>query len=192
MKRPLFAAIAAFALVAGASLQALAQQLDGAVITDSGSTNFRGYHLKVWSDGNVLPVMSPESAMRIKQNVGTDLTSRFFTDVQAARANPGTPQQCMKSASFGHSVRVSYHGWTSPDLTCLSGTSVAVAALAKDVEAITDAAKVNGQSHAGPGRPIPHPSDMRQSPGAEGSLPPARTMVPMPTASPNPSPSSHP
>lgn len=182
------AVVALLAVASGAYAQ---NALDGGVITDSGSTNFRGYHLKVWSDGNALAVMSPESAMRTKQNVGTTLTDKFFDDVKAARANPGTVQQCMKSASFGHTVRVSWHGWTSPDLTCLDGASAPLRALATDVSQITDAAHVTSQGRT-PSGVMPRPSDMRQSPGAESSMGPIKTMAPRPSASPNPSPSSHP
>ncbi|MDQ2681862.1 MAG: hypothetical protein M3Y21_12730, partial [Candidatus Eremiobacteraeota bacterium] len=62
----------------------------------------------------------------------------FFTDVKAARDEHAMGHPCMKSASFGTRTNVSWHGWTSPDLSCPT-TTPALSALAQDVRSIIGA-----------------------------------------------------
>jgi hypothetical protein len=62
---------------------------------------------------------------------------KFFADLKAAKESGkvvGRP--CMKSASFGSTTIVQYHGWTSPDLECPGdGFVVALASEAHKVAA---------------------------------------------------------
>ncbi|MHB8144110.1 MAG: hypothetical protein ACYDEW_00510 [Vulcanimicrobiaceae bacterium] len=119
---------------------------DGAVIRNSGSTNFLGYTVKVWSDGQVwasatgrdgAPVGRPRTA-----RAGTELVERFFADVQAARDGHATGTPCMKSASFGSTTTVLWHEWTSPDLSCPGGDRL-TRVLRSDVLGIESAAGVS-------------------------------------------------
>ena len=176
----------AFALCCAVAIAAAAQPAtDGGLIVNSGSTNARGYTLRVWSDGNTAAVVHPESAMRMKVAVGTELTKKFLADAAAAKgsSDPGATT-CMKSASFGYILKVQYHGWTSADLSC-PVTSPQLAALKDDVSKIIDAAKLPNLSP----RAIPMPNDIRRTPT---SPVPVRTMGTMPPASLNPSSSPHP
>ena len=131
-------------LIASSAYGATAR--DGAQIANSGSTNAPGYTLKLWSDGQIAVMPSNRAGAAIgAQRMGAvpvSLASRFFADVQNAKRNGDAgPATCMKSASFGSSTVVSYHGWRSADLECSRA-----AALTTDVHAIVAA--------AGAGRPI--------------------------------------
>lgn len=102
---------------------------DGAIITNSGSTNVRGYTIKIWSDGSV---SSPQSQVA---HIDRTLASRFFADLQASkRAGSMGSKTCMKSASFGSVSTVKYHGWNPGDLECPGNP-----ALSSDVHAIAQA-----------------------------------------------------
>jgi hypothetical protein len=143
---------------------------DGALIRNTGSTNFSGYSIKVWSDGTTWavhanrmgdPVDTPQSG-----HVDARLAQTFLHDAQQARRNRLlAPQHCMKSASFGTSTVVLYHDWTSPDLECPSNDGFAVA-LATDAHKIVAALRLQGlPTHALPRllpneqrRPEPTPS----------------------------------
>ncbi|MEO6912598.1 MAG: hypothetical protein ABI182_01080 [Candidatus Baltobacteraceae bacterium] len=132
--------------LAGALAAAAAFSRDGAIVTNSGSTNTAGYQIKVWSDG------SAQAATRVRRfaaaaetpqphssSISTDLTQKFFADVKAARDQHVQGHSgCMKSASFGSTTSVSWHGWISPDLSCPSDSAV-MSALAEDVAAISSA-----------------------------------------------------
>ncbi len=118
---------------------------DSAAIVDSGSTNAYGYTINVSSDGKGSvtlqrrgePVGSAPKAFTIPAAT----TAKFFTDVAAAKKGNAATVPCMKSASFGSSIHVSWQGWTSPDLTCPPKDSLGQALIA-DVDAIRHAAGV--------------------------------------------------
>lgn len=117
-------------------LAAATAMLDGAHISNSGSTNTPAYEIIVWSDGRArLVTKSERRDLRIDPNVA----KTFFADAKQAKREHGTIPPCMKSASFGSTSTVLYHGWRSPDLNCpASGT---LAALASDVNVIAQAAQ---------------------------------------------------
>src|SRR5579863_1553733 len=106
----------ALLLTSTIAVAAAAFTSDGALITNSGSTNTRGYSIKVWSNAGAEITMRGGTARAF--NLDDDLATRFFSDVKAARATPGTENHCMKSASFGTSTSVLWHGWNSWDLQC--------------------------------------------------------------------------
>ena len=85
------------------------------------------------------------------------VAARFFADLKAARAANVSGSPCMKSASFGTTTHVSWHGWTSPDLDCPSENPL-LSALIRDVNAIRAASGIGslpGVHHgAGSGGPI--------------------------------------
>lgn len=131
--------ILAGALMLLASGLASGAERDGAVITNSGSTNTAGYAIKVWSDGSGEVSLRGGATRNIKVDV--DLVNKFFADVKAARANPGRPGRCMKSASFGTTTSVLWHEYQSVDLQCPPFTTE-VTALAADVRNIQSAANL--------------------------------------------------
>ncbi len=155
---------------------------DGAVIRNSGSTNFSGYTVKVWSDGSTWAVHSNRMGTqldtpvtgRIPQNVA----QRFLSEARQSRANRVVSQPCMKSASFGTSTVVLYHGWTSPDLEC-PGDGLVVA-LGSDAHKIVALLKIQGQ----PAHRIPMlPNEPRRIPSEMPSVQPSPTPEPTGSAS---------
>jgi hypothetical protein len=148
-----------------------ARARDGAVIHNTGSTNFSGYSIKVWSDGAASAVRSNRAGEAINQPVkGTvpiDLVRKFFTDLKTAkRSGKVVAQPCMKSASFGTSTVVQYHGWTSPDLEC-PGDGFVVA-LAAEAHQIASALNVVPQPAR---RPLLPNEPRRPEPTAEQASP---------------------
>lgn len=119
----IFIALAAAAAIASS-------RPDGAVIHNTGSTNMLGYTIKVWSNGQIQAVQATrtgETAGQTPQNgrIDAGLAQRFFADARASkRAGSGGGATCMKSASFGSSTTVTYHGWTSGDLECPGNPSL--------------------------------------------------------------------
>ncbi len=124
-----------------------ATQRDGATIVNSGSTNASGYAIDVWSDGSASVVLQNRLGVKAGASRAFSLDRRvaaaFFTDLKAARDGHATGVPCMKSASFGTRTTVTWHGWSSPDLSCPPGDALA-AALKHDVDTIVAAA------HLGP------------------------------------------
>lgn len=137
------AVLAGFALLgfqAGA-----AGAVDGATIVNSGSTNTPGYTIAVRSDGSAtlavrgrlgMPANPPKSF-----SVSSTVAQQFMDDLKAARDGHAAGQPCMKSASFGTTTRVTWHGWTSPDLQCPPGGLLAP--LARDVAQIRAASGID-------------------------------------------------
>jgi hypothetical protein len=115
---------------------------DTAVIVNSGSTNSYGYSIQVWSDGSASVTIQRRGSV-----VGTPkpftvpaaTVSRFFANLAAARKGNVATVPCMKSASFGTSMHITWQGWTSPDLSCPAKDSLGDALLS-DVAAIRQAA----------------------------------------------------
>ena len=132
-----------FAALAIAGLMAAAPP-DTASIVNSGSTNTLGYTITVSSDGKgSLAMQDGGSASTPKPfTIAADLTARFFSDLAAARKGNARTVPCMKSASFGSSVHVTWQDWKSPDLTCPPKDSLGEA-LVKDVDEIRQAAGVS-------------------------------------------------
>lgn len=146
MKRLIAATVMALA-AACTGMAGASHPRDGGIIRNSGSTNFSGYTVKVWADGTTwavhsnragTPVDTPQTA-----NVDPRLAKRFLDDARQAKNNRVVSQSCMKSASFGSSTTVEYHGWTSPDLNCPGGGYVVT--LGADANKIVAALKLQGE-----------------------------------------------
>lgn len=148
MKNFFAAGLLVSALALTQSARAAAPRLDGALIQNSGSTNFTGYAIKVWSDGrtSTSPYAQRGTVSGPAQSgsLPPALTQRFFRDVAAARRGGMMGRTCMKSASFGTSTHVLWHGWTSPDLECPAGGELAP--LANDVRQIVAALRIRPAS----------------------------------------------
>ena len=109
----------------GASVNAGASpSRDGASIVDSGSTNTPGYRIEIRSDGTA--AMTPQNRAGVAQgeaktfSVESGVASRFFADLEKARAANVAGSPCMKSASFGTTTRVSL-AWLDVARSGLSG-----------------------------------------------------------------------
>lgn len=176
MKRQL--AALAMAIAFGCLGAASASNIrDGGVIRNSGSTNFSGYTIKVWSDGSTWAVHSNRAGTPIdspvRGHIPADLAKRFLDDAKQGRKNRDISQHCMKSASFGTSTVVVYHGWTSPDLECPGGGFVET--LGQQAHKIAALLKVAGVQP----RRIPMlPNERRRAPGDTQSGQPSATPEP--------------
>lgn len=163
-------------LVAGAMIAAArAATRDGATIVNSGSTNALGFKIDVHSDGSGSVVLQNRMGQAQSQSRSFKLplaqTKQFFSNLEAARDGNAANEHCMKSASFGTSTHVEWHGWTSPDLDCPPADKLD-AALVHDYEAIRTASGVdamtlhrNPMAPGPPGTPIEIPSSSTPSPG---------------------------
>lgn len=140
ISRATIAAVLAIATFVAAS------PLDSATIVDSGSTNANGYTIHVTSDGNASVEYQPRGGSPIgtpkRFTVPAATTARFFADLGAARKGNMATVPCMKSVSFGTTLKVTWQGWTSPDLTCPPKDALGEA-LVSDVAAIRNAGGVD-------------------------------------------------
>lgn len=166
-------------LMLGCAGAAGASQRDGATIVNSGSTNFSGYTIKVRSDGSTWAVHSNRAGNQldapVTASIPQDVAQRFLTEARQARKSHISSQPCMKSASFGTTTVVSYHGWTSPDLEC-PGDGYAVA-LGSDAHKIVSLLKFQGL----PAHPI------HLLPNEPRRVPPETPASGQPSATPEPS-----
>jgi hypothetical protein len=168
-------------MVAAAITIAAASANDGATIVNSGSTNANGYTIQVWSDATADVAIGRPGALGTPKpfSIPSALATQFFADLAAARDGHAAGQHCMKSASFGTSMRVQWHGWTSPDLTCPPAGDALTGALVHDTGEIISAAKITPEmlhgGFTGEHRMVPmHPSSPAPLPTFTASPPPAR------------------
>ncbi|MGA7570544.1 MAG: hypothetical protein WBA06_10855 [Candidatus Aquilonibacter sp.] len=155
MRKALLFTLITFAVAPALSIAAA--QRDVATIRNSGSTNTAGFTITVWSDAT--GSASVQAATPKAFGVPNDLSARFFADLRAASSAVAPATHCMKSASFGTSTIVQWHGWSSPDLQCRP-FSASLGALANDINAIETAAGITTQLHRG----IRLPPDVRKIP----------------------------
>jgi hypothetical protein len=127
-----FTAYAAFVLIGAAPL-------DSAVIVDSGSTNSPGYRIEVRSNGSAS--VSTGSSTPKPFTVPQATVERFFADLAAARKGNAATVPCIKSASFGSTLHVTWQQWVSPDLTCPPKDALG-AALITDVRTLREVAGI--------------------------------------------------
>ncbi|HTU82627.1 MAG TPA: hypothetical protein VMF61_10890 [Candidatus Acidoferrales bacterium] len=144
-------------IAAGAFAVAGAAARDGATIVNSGSTNALGYTIDVWSNGSAVVTLRDRTGTALGTpkpfSLPDAVASRFMADLKAARAAKPPASACMKSASFGTTTHVEWHGWTSPDLDC-PPRNAPTAALVHDVGVIRLA---SGADTATPPRRSPLP-----------------------------------
>jgi hypothetical protein len=92
----------------------------GAIIVSTGSTNTLGYRISVGSNGKVWYAVAGHAGQR--SSLARTMTDKFIADLHAAMPLTVLPvARCPKSASFGTSLYVWWHGQRSPDLSCPSG-----------------------------------------------------------------------
>jgi hypothetical protein len=131
-----------------------------AVIVNSGSTNTLGYTITVSSDGKGSVTMQARGGTAGAPKsfaVSAAAAAKFFDDLAAARKSNEATVPCMKSASFGTTVRITWQGWTSPDLSC-PPKGPEGDALISDVAAMQKAAGISELPLRGQGGPIVEPS----------------------------------
>ena len=131
-------AVLALACLALAAAAAVAKGLDGAQISNSGSTNTAAFEIRVWSDGR-----AKVSAGGTTRDARISNARKFFDDLKAAKRTNGAAVPCMKSASFGSRTIVKYHGWNSPDLSCPA--TGPLGSVKDDVDSIVAEVKAGGR-----------------------------------------------
>lgn len=110
-----------------------------AVITDSGSTNRPGMSVTINGKGRAL--IEPSAGNKTKMTIESELSKRLMADLEAAGPlDQLKARHCMKSASFGSRLFVTYKGVRSPDLSCSGQTDPTAAALQKDLQDVIDQA----------------------------------------------------
>jgi len=117
---------------------------DQATIVNSGSTNSAGYTIVVSPDGKASVSVAPRTGVAAAPKsftLATATATRFFNDLAAARKANIATVPCMKSASFGSTTKVTWQGWTSPDLSCPAKDATGDA-LTSDVDAIRQASGI--------------------------------------------------
>ena len=139
-------------------------------IINSGSTNSSGYTVKVYPNGEAdIAIQRPPESR--KGNIPSSMASDLFGAVHAAQSNgrPSGAAQCMKSASFGTTLRVKYSTFTSVDLNCpVVGAN---ASLKAQVNKILATLKVSPQIGNMRSLPTNEPRRMEGSPAASSSPP---------------------
>lgn len=138
----------AIALLVGAS------PADTATIVNSGSTNSEGYSIAVSSSGKGSATLQDKGGATSGKpkafTLPASTVARFFADLAAARKGNAQSAACMKSASFGTTVHITWQGWVSPDLSCPPQDSLGEA-LVKDVDEIRQAAGLSNMPMHGGG-----------------------------------------
>ena len=148
---------------------------DGAVIVDSGSTNTTGYRITIHADGSATIVLQNRGVAHGATKpftVAGNVAAEFFANLKAARTANVSTLPCMKSASFGTTTRVLWHGWTSPDLDCPSDRGV-LNALVASVNKIRAASGIGSLPRPGQG-PAGGPLHVENAPSPSGSPPKRR------------------
>src|SRR5450755_480853 len=114
---------APLAAAAARSVPYLPVPKGAAVILNTGSTNTLGYRIVVQQSGAAEIVNGPRRAVG---SVPASLAAQFYKDLEAAMPlSAHGASTCMKSASFGSSMFVWWHGSRSNDLSCGAASSVA-------------------------------------------------------------------
>jgi hypothetical protein len=130
---------------------ATAAEPDTVTIIDSGSTNRPGFRIVVDHSGEAELISTPrkrgtsqEQSKPIRRMLPRATVERFQADLKAAKPLTSLPEvHCMKSASFGSNLTVSFGGEQSPDLMCGDGGNAAMQNLIRDVNEIIALFPVN-------------------------------------------------
>ncbi|CAF1245825.1 unnamed protein product, partial [Didymodactylos carnosus] len=100
----------------------------GSMNCRGGSTNKAGFDIKIKRDGITKWIVYPRSRPFGNNNyqptekgfkLSQEFTNTLFNQIELTMPlNQYLDTHCIKSASFGSTLRVSYNDQTSPDLTC--------------------------------------------------------------------------
>lgn len=121
-----------------------APRSDAATIVDSGSTNRPGFRISVTPSGAAECTSKPrpsgdrqQEAKPVRRTIPPGEAKRFFADLNASQPLGSLPAvHCMKSASFGARLTVSFGAEETPDLSCGDGGNARMRDLIRDVNAI--------------------------------------------------------
>ena len=111
-------------------------------ITDSGSTNRRGFRIVIDSDGGAEFVSASRGAgtpegKPIRRKIPRSTINRLRSDLDGARPLSSLPAvPCMKSASFGSTLVIAAGGEHTPDLNCGDGDNARLRNLIRDAREI--------------------------------------------------------
>ena len=101
--------------ISNTGLFTITQTLTPIIIQNSGSTNTLPFNITINTDGSgTLNVNNTTKQF----SAGTLNYQGLISDIQAVPSLSFPPQGCMKSASFGVTITLSFNGQTSGDLTC--------------------------------------------------------------------------
>jgi hypothetical protein len=92
-----------------------------AAIQNSGSTNTLPYTITLYQDGSGTVTLQKEAHIDIARHymAGTFDAQQLTRQLQEVGDVSSIPYQpCLKSTSFGTRTTITYHGKTSPDLSC--------------------------------------------------------------------------
>lgn len=134
-----------------------AQEHESATIVNSGSTNRPGFRIAIDSLGAaeytaVSRRAAPQApgprrldaAQPAQKILSRALADRFFADLKAAQPFSALPPvHCIKSASFGSSLTISYNNEQTPDLSCGDGGNESLRNLIRDAQDIVAAFQSN-------------------------------------------------
>jgi hypothetical protein len=105
------------------------------VITDTGSTNRPGMTVTLGAKGHA--VIANRRGGKTEMQLEPELQSRLLKDLEAAAPlDQINARHCMKSASFGSSLFVTYKGVRSPDLSCGGQSDPNAMAVQKDMQEV--------------------------------------------------------
>jgi hypothetical protein len=106
-----------------------------ATIVDSGSTNKPGFRIAIDRSGNA--TYTPAKGKGTNQRIDKKLAQRFYKDLDQAKPLSGLKgPMCMKSASFGSTLKVEIGTDQTPDLSCGDGGDAKLKALVDDTTRI--------------------------------------------------------
>lgn len=160
--------IVAAAVVVDAATRVSAKALDAGTILNSGSTNSAPFQLVARADGTA--TFTIEGRPPEKRTLPVASVREFLLDLKASIPFEASKGGCMKSASFGSSTYVIYHGHRSPDISC--GNTLRERTLMTDVNRIALEAKI--PTLIPRIRTFAPPSEQpAQAPSAEASAEPA-------------------
>jgi len=108
---------------------ALPADRDSATIVNSGSTNRPGFRIVVDRSGTAeftsVPRRPAAETKPVELALPQGLAERFYAALKAAKPLSSLPElHCVKSASFGFVLTVSFDGEETPDLSCGSNSPV--------------------------------------------------------------------
>jgi hypothetical protein len=117
-------------------------------IVNSGSTNTLGFTLTISENGTAILEQGNSTE---RKHLPLESVARFFAALRASGPLDALPATlCLKSASFGTTMRIFFEGKASPDISC-PNPNVVVQELAREATALVGAAGAK----VVPRRPLP-------------------------------------
>ncbi len=120
------------------------QENNTATIVNSGSTNRPGFRIVIDRSGAAEFKATPrrravqlEAITPMKMAIPRALADRLYVDLKTAGPLAALPaSRCMKSVSFGSTLKIEFGGEQTPDLSCGPAGNPALANLTRDCDEI--------------------------------------------------------